>query len=683
ALSNPASQLYGLDCTDSSSSSSRFEGSSTDDISGISSSTEDDGDKDGRDLAPNPDNSQDSSATTLATASAGVNTTIIQDEERIIGAIRLDTWIMYFKACGGQWFAAMCIIYIVTMQFLAMYKDYYLASKMDTVRPPRNDSAIEMRWLVIYLSFGVLSAVVASVGLLITYVGSQRASAVLHEQLVESILSAKLRWFETNPIGRSISRFSSDIQAVDDTIMPLMTSIMRPLIALLISLVVISSTVPMFAVVGILVLIIYAHYSQLFICIQRETKRLDAVAYAPVISLFSEMMSGSTLIRSFALESAFMAEVKKYFTIYFNAEFAKRSTSRWMRVRVGIVGSLVSFATAMFILANIKTISSGLAGFILLQTVGFLQDTIVVVRKYSDLELALSAVERIHQYLEIDHEAPSLEVTDRMLPVGWPNTGNLSVYNLVTGYTSDVSILHGLNFSVKHGEKIGVVGRTGAGKSSLSLALLRLIEASSGQVVLDGVNIATVGLETLRKNVSIIPQDPVLFNGTIRFNLDPFGDYPDDLLRDVLQRTLLLRGARYGESSVAAFSSLDDMIMSQGKNLSLGQRQLVALARAMIRRSHLVILDEATAAVDFENDSRIQRTIRGPDFAEATLFCIAHRLRTIIDYDRILVLDEGKIVEFDTPAALMKLENGYFRQLCKNSNEFGLLKKMATSHKTV
>ncbi|KAJ2143442.1 hypothetical protein IW142_003724 [Coemansia sp. RSA 564] len=604
-----------------------------------------------------------------------------QDEERIVGAIRLDTWKIYFKACGGQWFLITCIVYIVTMQFLAMYKDFYIAKKLDYTHPPCTTARCEIRWLVIYLGFGVLSATVASVGLLITSIGSQRASAVLHERLTNSILSAKLRWLETNPIGRTISRFSSDIQEIDDSIMSGMTSMMRPLMSLLISLVVISSTVPSFIIVGVIVLVVYAHYSWLFMQIQRETKRLDSTAYAPVISLFSEMISGSALIRAFALESAFMADVKRHFSAYLSAEFSRRSTSRWMRIRIGIVGSLVSFATALFILANVKSINGGIAGFILLQTVGFLQDTIVVVRKYSDLEISLAAVERVHQYLEIEHEAPSHKANDNDLPVGWPNTGNLSVYNLVTGYTSDVPILHELSFSVNHGEKIGVVGRTGAGKSSLALALMRLIEASSGQIVLDGVNIATIGLEALRQKVAIIPQDPVMFNGTIRFNLDPFGSYPDELLIDVLRRTLLLRDAGNNTSSVAAFSSLNDVVMGHGQNLSLGQRQLVAMARALMRRSHLVILDEATAAVDFENDSRIQGTIRGPEFADATLFCIAHRLRTIIDYDRILVLDEGKIVEFDTPAALIQQEGGYFRELCENSNEFALLQKLAQSNK--
>ncbi|KAJ2739994.1 hypothetical protein H4R23_000093 [Coemansia sp. Cherry 401B] len=665
AVVSSESQLCGIDISESSSS-------------GATSSTEDN-DNDANDaeyLASNAVSLQASRSTTMSATTMAAYGKLIKDEVRARGVIRLDTWKMYFTACGGQWFALLCFGYVMITQLLAMYKDYYLAAKMSDSDSHRHSSG-EMHWLVIYLGFGVLSAIVSSLGLLVAYVGSQRASAILHEQLVDSILSAKMRWLETNPIGRSIARFGSDMQSIDDSVMPGLTNVIRPLMTLLISLVVISLTVPMFIFVGLVVLALYAHYTWQFMQIQRETKRLDSIAFAPIISLFSEIISGSTPIRAFAMESAFMDEMKKRFAIYYSAEFVRRSTSRWMRVRVGIVSSVMTFITASFILARIDTISSGLAGFILLQTVGFLQDTIVVVRKYSDVEMALAAVERVHQYLDIDHEAPSLKVTDSALPVGWPNTGNLEVSNLVTGYTSDTPILHELSFSIKHGDRIGVVGRTGAGKSSLTLALLRLIEATSGQIVLDGVDIALVGLETLRQNVTIIPQNPVLFNGSIRFNLDPFGDYPDSLLLDALSRTLLLKDSDSEVDSVAAFSSLDDMVMSHGQNLSLGQRQLVALARALVRRSRLVVLDEATAAVDFKNDSRIQRTIRGPEFANATLLCIAHRLRTIIDYDRILVLNEGKIVEFDTPLNLIQREGGHFRQLCENSNEFALLQKLA------
>ncbi|KAI9501947.1 P-loop containing nucleoside triphosphate hydrolase protein, partial [Coemansia spiralis] len=256
-----------------------------------------------------------------------------------------------------------------------------------------------------------------------------------------------------------------------------------------------------------------------------------------------------------------------------------------------------------------------------------------------------------------------------------------------------VPVLHGISLTVKHGERIGVVGRTGAGKSTLSLALLRFVEASSGRIVLDGVDISKIGLEDLRRNVTIIPQDPVLFNGTIRFNLDPFNEYPDEVVWDSLRRTRLVRensgqnsssaasinNGKHGSKDVEAlvvermsgiFSSLDAEIRENGQNLSLGQRQLVSLARALVRRSRLIIMDEATASVDFDTDDRIQRTIRGYEFANSTLFCIAHRLRTIIDYDRVLVLDKGKVAEFDTPHNLLKNNDGIFRTMCEKSGEY-------------
>ncbi|KAJ2656039.1 hypothetical protein IWW48_005235 [Coemansia sp. RSA 1200] len=346
---------------------------------------------------------------------------------------------------------------------------------------------------------------------------------------------------------------------------------------------------------------------------------------------------------------------------------------------------------------------AGLAGFVLSYALSFSHSMIWVVLNYSYNEVNMNAVERIMQYMDIDQEAP-LESDSANKPAAtWPNRGDVQIENLVVEYVPGVPVLHGISLSVEHGKKIGVVGRTGAGKSTISLALLRFIEASKGQIVLDGVDISKIGLEDLRRNVTIIPQDPVLFNGTIRFNLDPFGEHPDELLWDALSRTHLLRssGMHDGDLGSSAikdtendesngmvldrmagiFTSLDAEIKENGQNLSLGQRQLVALARALVRRSKLIIMDEATASVDFDTDNRIQKTIRGPEFANSTLFCIAHRLRTIIDYDKVLVLDHGKVVEFDTPYNLLQNENGIFRHMCEKSGEYKHLIKLASSHR--
>ncbi|KAJ2618191.1 hypothetical protein EV177_000148 [Coemansia sp. RSA 1804] len=290
----------------------------------------------------------------------------------------------------------------------------------------------------------------------------------------------------------------------------------------------------------------------------------------------------------------------------------------------------------------------------------------------------------------LDQEAASESTLENKPPVLWPKTGNVEFENLVAEYVPGVPVLHGISLSVRHGEKVGVVGRTGAGKSTMSLALMRFVEATKGRIVLDGIDISKIGLDDLRRNITIIPQDPVLFNGTIRYNIDPFEEYPDELIWDALNRVHMTReqtshamsastsivgvsndenGELPLERMAGVFSSLDDKIEQNGHSLSAGQRQLVAMARALVRRSKLIIMDEATASVDFDTDERLQRTIRGYEFANSTLLCIAHRLRTVIDYDRVLVLDKGKVAEFDTPKNLLKKKGGIFRGMCEKSGE--------------
>ncbi|KAJ2603765.1 hypothetical protein EV177_006615 [Coemansia sp. RSA 1804] len=303
----------------------------------------------------------------------------------------------------------------------------------------------------------------------------------------------------------------------------------------------------------------------------------------------------------------------------------------------------------------------------------------------------------------LDQEAASESTSENKPSALWPKTGNVQFENLVAEYVPGVPVLHGISFSVHHGEKVGVVGRTGAGKSTMSLALMRFVEATKGRIVLDGIDISKIGLEDLRRNITIIPQDPVLFNGTIRYNIDPFEEYPDELIWDALSRVHMIReqtshatsastsilgiansenaGGTAGELPLermaGVFSSLDDKIEQNGHSLSAGQRQLVAMARALVRRSKLIIMDEATASVDFDTDERLQRTIRGYEFANSTLLCIAHRLRTVIDYDRVLVLDKGKVAEFDTPKNLLEKKNGIFRGMCEKSGELEYLAVIA------
>ncbi|KAI7826322.1 P-loop containing nucleoside triphosphate hydrolase protein [Kickxella alabastrina] len=293
---------------------------------------------------------------------------------------------------------------------------------------------------------------------------------------------------------------------------------------------------------------------------------------------------------------------------------------------------------------------AGLAGLSLSYALNFTDHIMTLVWYYSASEINLNSVERVIEYLNIEPEAP------------WPTDGRISVDNLELKYDENQSPPR---------EKIGIVGRTGAGKTTLTLAMFRFMEASAGRIMVDGIDISQVGVGDLRSRLTIIPQDPVLFTGTIRSNLDPFNEHGDDKLWLALRLTL-------GHT----ITDLDMAVTENGSNFSQGQRQLIALARALVKHTRVIILDEATASVDFDTDTRIQTTIRN-EFADSTLLCIAHRLRTIVDYDKMLVLDQGKIMEYDTPYNLLSKSEGLFKHMCLKSGEYDYLFSAASASITV
>ncbi|KAJ3529958.1 hypothetical protein NMY22_g8782 [Coprinellus aureogranulatus] len=284
----------------------------------------------------------------------------------------------------------------------------------------------------------------------------------------------------------------------------------------------------------------------------------------------------------------------------------------------------------------------------------------------------MNAVERISHYSDsqvISQEAPH-EIPETKPSAQWPEHGAIEFKQVTMKYRPGLpDVLHGISMSIRGGEKIGVVGRTGAGKSSLVMALMRIVEYS-GEISIDGVDISKLGLRSLRSKISIIPQDPTVFSGTVRTALDPFSLYDDARLWDALRRSFLVEPEpNEGEKQEGSGPriTLDTILEAEGLNLSVGERSLLSLARALVKDTKVVVLDEATASVDLETDKKIQQTIQ-TQFTGQTLICIAHRLRTILGYDRILVLDSGSIAEFDSPLRLFQKEGGVFRSLCLRSN---------------
>ncbi|ORX64471.1 P-loop containing nucleoside triphosphate hydrolase protein, partial [Linderina pennispora] len=642
---------------------------------------------------------------------ANLEGTLVEDEERETGRVKMEVWGIFFSACGSHWYWIAVLLLNVLTNVLMIVQDYWiriwveannaasppvvLRNSTDTVSPTANTNIVGQHtvsfWISIYLAIGVIEVFALFIKLAYAYSGLIKAARNVHAKLIRSVVHATPCFFDSTPFGRIINRFSCDMESIGTNMLDPLIWMFADFTSALGVIVIITAVTPPFIFVALIITIAHVVIAKHYLDSTRELKRLESNASAPLLSLFGELIQGVSSIRAFGLKKYYIMEAINRSDELNRPFYLTMVSSRWMSVRLDAAGATVSFFCAFFILWNVHSFDAGLAGFALVHALQFKDYMLFAIRNYGDNELNMNGVERVSQYLKLDQEASAQSTPENKPVSNWPRTGDLEIEDLVVEYVPNIPVLHGLSMSIKHGEKIGVVGRTGAGKSTLSLAFLRFIEATKGRIVLDGVDISKIGLEDLRRNVTIIPQDPVLFNGTIRFNLDPFSEYPDEIVWDALHRAHLVRerGSQTASTAISVFegnaidsslermsgifTSLEAEIKENSQNLSLGQRQLVALARALVRRSRLIIMDEATASVDFDTDDRIQRTIRGSEFADSTLFCIAHRLRTIIDYDRVLVLDKGKVAEFDTPANLLNRQGSIFRSMCEKSGEFEYL----------
>ncbi|KAJ1924906.1 hypothetical protein IWQ60_004913 [Tieghemiomyces parasiticus] len=601
-------------------------------------------------------------------------------------------------------------------------------------------------FLGVYVGLGLLASVLQLIRYFFTYVqGSYSASRIIHDRLLSHIMRATPHFFDSTPVGRIINRFSGDMRTIDETAMNAVSMFLGDLVTCSGVLVVVSLVTPPFVLVALSVAALNLYTGHFFLRSLRELKRIESIRLAPVLSLFSELINGITTIRAFGVQARYVADTLRKTDDFNRPFYLIWATNRWLQLRTDLYGSLVSFAAGLLIVARLEHLDAGLAGFSLSTSLAFSVHVYWLIRGYGEMEMAMNSMERIQQYCEVEQEAPAV-IADRRVDPTWPAHGAIEIQDLVIAYRPDSDpVIRQVSASIHPGEKIGLVGRTGAGKSTLGLAFLRFIEPTAGTITIDGVDITQLGLDDLRHRVTVIPQDPTLFKGTVRDNLDPFGEYDDHRLWEALRSTHLAprvaaptapvtsvgsttdllsqssmtlkpsqlslnsttASAHPGLLSVASaahktpgtvdeeassvhggsttsnpravravFDSLEAPIAEGGRNLSLGQRQLVALARALVRQSRVIIMDEATASVDFETDHHIQQTIR-EEFAPATLLCIAHRLRTVIDYDRIMVLDQGRLVEFDSPLALLERSESVFHSMCVKSGDFDVLLALA------
>ncbi|KAF8214920.1 P-loop containing nucleoside triphosphate hydrolase protein [Mycena galopus ATCC 62051] len=488
-----------------------------------------------------------------------------------------------------------------------------------------------------------------------------RASKVIHINLISSVLSAPLRWLDVTPTSRIIARVTNDVRVVDDTLAVQFYPVTFMVVSMIVKFVAVLIYAPIFFLPGVVVGAVGAWIGQIYMSGQLPVKRLMSNTRAPVLAHFGAAIAGLVSIRAFGAESKFSAESLVRIDRYTRAARNYYNLNLWIAVRIDFLGAMFSASLATY-LVYIKNTSAGDSGFLLNMAITFTSMLLWVVRYINDIEVQGNSLERIQAYINIGHEKPATEAGKP--PAYWPASGDLRVEGLSARYSEDgPKVLHDISFHIKAGERVGVVGRTGSGKSSLTLSLLRCIP-TEGSMKYDGLETSELNLDALRSSITIIPQVPELLSGSLRENLDPFGQYDDEELNYALRAAGFF--ALQNEMDEGRIT-LDSAVSTGGTNLSVGQRQIFALARAIVRKSKILILDEATSAIDYKTDSIIQNSLRQELSGDVSLITVAHRLQTVMDADKIMVLDAGRIVEFDSPQELLKVEDGKLRALLDQS----------------
>ncbi|KAJ4466287.1 P-loop containing nucleoside triphosphate hydrolase protein [Lentinula aciculospora] len=591
---------------------------------------------------------------------------LIVDEEVQVGHVGWSAIMLYATGIGGKFpiiFFTTWLGSIVLSQLAVVCQTYYLgfwASQYEGMDPGEVNVAL---YVIRFLHPGiVILTVIINCCTTLNYVwGTTRASEYIHTRLVASILGSTMRWLDKTPVSRIITRSTQDINAVDVSITSSFRDFVDVCIRLLSRLGAVVLFSPIFLLPGFLLLVIGICIGSVYFKAQMSVKREMSIAKAPMLGHFGATISGLTSIRAYGAQEISILEMQTRTDRHSRIARIFNNLQRWMAVRINMLSAVFTSSLAWYLVYVLHQ-SASVTGF----SLNMAELTITVSGVFLSLE-------RIENYLTIEQEATPDVVGNP--PAYWPASGDLRVEKLSARYSPDgPEVLHELSFHVRSGERIGVVGRTGSGKSSLTLSLLRCIY-TSGDIFYDGLSINRVNLDALRSNITIIPQIPELISGSLRENLDPFEEHDDLMLNDALKSA----GLQALQEDVAAKDriTLDTMISSGGNNFSLGQRQIIALARAIVRGSKLLILDEATSAIDYKTDGIIQSSLRNQLNVDVTLITIAHRLQTIMDADRIMVLDSGSIVEFDSPLALLEIPEGHLRALVDQSHDRDILVRIA------
>ncbi|RKO92589.1 P-loop containing nucleoside triphosphate hydrolase protein [Blyttiomyces helicus] len=596
-------------------------------------------------------------------------TDIIVAEEKETGAVKWSTIKTYIEFAGGSKIVIVALVVlflqVVAVELAQFWISWWTSEQFDE----------SLNWyLGIYIGLTIFSAAFLLLYTWIVIKCTMRIAVGMHRSALEGILRAPMSFFDSQPIGRILNRFSADIGFIDEdlwgttwTFSGTIMEVIGQMIAIsIISVYMIALFVPL--------AVIYYFVLNFYRASNRELKRLSSTARSPLYAHISESLSGVPSIRAYSAQERFIHRQLELIDRSNSPEYLQLAALSWVQLRAEAFGSVVILVMSLIFTGS--SVSPSLAGLALINAISSTILLNLILVNAAAFEANLNSVERLKVYCFDLPQEPAV-ITPADPPASeWPSGGEISFENLEVRYSSrpDHAVIRDLSLKISKGEKVGIVGRTGSGKSTLLLALFRLLDPHSGRIIIDGEDITRIGTRALRSRIQIIPQEPVLFTGTIRSNLDPEGAYADDDIWRVLE----MIGLKQYVSDLK--DKLDSEVSENGSNLSVGQRQLLCLGRAVIVRPRIIVMDEATASVDGEADRTIQACLK-THFKDATILCIAHRLNTIADFDRVLVLDDGELAEIDAPEALLSRPDSLFCKLAEATGpaNAALIREIAAS----
>nr|BAX25130.1 MRP-like ABC transporter -like [Oryza brachyantha] len=578
---------------------------------------------------------------------------LIKTEEREIGDTGLRPYILYLCQNKGLLYASLSVISHIIFICGQISQNSWMAANVE------NPNVSTLKLIAVYIAIGVITMFfLLSRSISIVVLGMQ-TSRSLFSQLLNSLFRAPMSFFDSTPLGRVLSRVSSDLSIVDlDVPFAFMFSTSATLNAYS-NLGVLAVVTWQVLFVSVPMIILSIKLQRYYLASAKELMRINGTTKSALANHLGESISGAITIRAFEEEDRFFAKNLELVDKNAGPYFYNFAATEWLIQRLEIMSAAVlSFSAFVMAVLPPGSFSPGFIGMALSYGLSLNMSLVFSIQNQCNLANQIISVERVNQYMDIASEAAEVIEENRPAP-DWPQVGKVELRDLKIKYRQDAPlVLHGITCTFEGGDKIGIVGRTGSGKTTLIGALFRLVEPAGGKILIDSMDITTIGLHDLRSRLGIIPQDPTLFQGTVRYNLDPLGQFSDHQIWEVLDKCQLREAVQEKEQG------LDSLVVEDGSNWSMGQRQLFCLGRALLRRCRILVLDEATASIDNATDAILQRTIR-TEFKDCTVITVAHRIPTVMDCTIVLAMRDGRVVEYDKPMKLMETEGSLFRDLVK------------------